>query len=153
MPATTQSCFFITNPYISVVYSTALSVGVFMWSVNLVATTITLLTSDRDTTTKIFVGGGLLGSIYAVYWTWRGAREAVAAMRPVYAAVCTLAFLYLLSYLFIIFTNVDELKWSYWVRGLVIVAWVVVWAAPARRSIKIANELNKAVMERFKQDD
>lgn len=88
-----------------------------MWSVNLVATTITLLTSDRDTTTKIFVGGGLLGSIYAVYWTWRGAREAVAAMRPVYAAVCTLAFLYLLSYLFIIFTNVDELKWSYWVRG------------------------------------
>jgi len=58
-----------------------------MWSVNLVATTITLLTSDRDTTTKIFVGGGLLGSIYAVYWTWRGAREAVAAMRPVYAAV------------------------------------------------------------------
>ena len=124
-----------------------------MWSVNLVATTITLLTSDRDTTTKIFVGGGLLGSIYAVYWTWRGAREAVAAMRPVYAAVCTLAFLYLLSYSFIIFTNVDELKWSYWVRGLAIVAWVVVWAAPARRSIKIANELNKAVMERSKQDD
>jgi len=52
---------------------------------------------------------------------------------------------------------VGGFKWveedAYWVRGLAIVAWVVVWAAPARRSIKIANELNKAVMERFKQDD
>ena len=114
--AITQN-FFIRNPYVSVVYSTVMSLGVVMGFVNLVAATITLLTSDCDPTTKILIGGGLLGSIYAVYWTWRGAREAVAAMRPVYAAVCTLAFLYLLSCLFIIFTNVDELKWSYWVRG------------------------------------
>lgn len=123
-----------------------------MGFVNLVAATITLLTSDRDPTTKILVGGGLIGSIYAIYWTWRAAREAVAAMRPVYAAVCALAVLYLISYLVIIFTSVDELRWSYWVRGLAVVAWVVVWAAPARRSIKIADKLNQTVMERFEQD-
>lgn len=96
---------------------------------------------------------GVGGSAYALYWTFRASRESFAALRSRYAAIATLAAMFLVSYLVLLFLPVDETAWIDFTRGMGFVCWFTVWAEPARRLIRASKKLDASIEQFFENLD
>lgn len=90
----------------------------------------------------------MLGAVVSVVVNWWAARSGLLRFRTVHAAIATISVLYVAGYVWLLFGNVDPARWSSTLRGLSIVAWVVVWICPACMSIKATRELHAAIRER-----
>jgi hypothetical protein len=93
----------------------------------------------------------------AVAVNWWAARSGLLRLRTIHAAIAAIAGVYVAGYLWLLglipFLDApDPARWSSVLRGLSLVAWVVVWVAPAVLSIRTTRELHTAIRERQKAD-
>lgn len=94
----------------------------------------------------------LVGALVSVVANWWAARSGLFRFRTVHAAIATISVLYVAGYVWLLFGNVDPARWSSTLRGLSLVAWVVVWICPACMSIKATRELHAAIERRQEGD-
>lgn len=94
----------------------------------------------------------LIGAAASVALNWQAARVGLLRFRTVHAAIATIALLYVAGYLWLLFGNVDPARWSSTLRGLSMVAWVVVWLLPAAMSVRMNRELHTAIRDRLSDD-
>lgn len=96
---------------------------------------------------------GLGGSLYAFYWTFRASRDSFITMRTRYAAVATLAAMFVIAYLVLIFVPVDESAWVDFTRGMGFVCWFMVWAEPARHLVSFSKKLDRCIEDYLAQEE
>jgi hypothetical protein len=94
----------------------------------------------------------LAGATASVIVNWHAARVGLFRLRTIHAAIATISVLYVAGYLWLLFGNVDPARWSSTLRGLSLVAWVVVWIMPAVLSIRTTRELHTAIRKRQEGD-
>ncbi len=94
----------------------------------------------------------LVGASVSVVVNWWAARSGLFRFRTVHAAIATISVLYVAGYVWLLFGNVDPARWSSVLRGVSLVAWVVVWICPACMSIRATRELHAAIRVRQKGD-
>ena len=91
-------------------------------------------------------------------WVWAFACNFVAARHGVIegvkirAASATLALIYLAATLLLLFSDLDPAGWSDVLRGLQWITIPVVWVAPARWSVRVAErirETDRKVSDRY----
>lgn len=95
--------------------------------------------------------------VVAVVVNWWAARSGLFRLRTIHAAIATVAGLYVAGYLWLLgllplIDAPDPARWSSVLRGLSLVAWVVVWIMPAVLSIRTTSELHAAIRERQRGD-
>jgi hypothetical protein len=95
----------------------------------------------------------LAGAVASVALNWQAARVGLTRFRTVHAGIATISVLYVAGYLWLLFGNVDPARWSSTLRGLSLVAWVVVWALPAALSVRMNRELHQAIRKRFDETE
>lgn len=66
-------------------------------------------------------------------------RRGDMRMRPLWAATSIVCLVYVVAYLWLLFTDVDRARWSQQVVGVGIPAWVIGWMAPAWMSVHLFN--------------
>lgn len=94
----------------------------------------------------------LLGAVISVVANWWAARSGLFRFRAVHAAIAAISLLYVTGYLWLLFGDVDPARWSSTLRGLSLVAWVVVWICPACMSIRVTREMHAAIRDRQEGD-
>lgn len=94
----------------------------------------------------------LAGAAASVAVNWQAARVGLFRLRTIHAAIGTISVLYVAGYLWLLFGNVDPARWSSTLRGLSLVAWLVVWILPAAISIRATRELHEAIRRRQKEE-
>jgi hypothetical protein len=94
----------------------------------------------------------LLGSSASLVMNWRAARVGLITFRTVHAAIAAISVMYVAGYLWLLFGNVDPVRWSSTLRGISLVSWVVVWVMPAAMSVQINRKMHAAIRKRFGED-
>jgi len=77
---------------------------------------------------------------------WYAFYKAIPGLRMVHAAIAVLSTFYVLGYIWLLSFVHDVATWSSVMRGLSILAWSIVWIAPALQSIKIWRSMRTAVL-------
>lgn len=95
----------------------------------------------------------LIGAALSFIVSCRAARHGLLRFRPVHAAAAGLSAVYVVGYLWLLLLNPQVVTWSSVMRGFSMVAWVVVWVAPAWLSLRVNRELHAAIRERHRQDE
>lgn len=79
----------------------------------------------------------LLGSLIACGSALRAVRSGIPLLRPLAAATAALAGIYAVAYLALLaLWGESNLRWSQVMRGVSVVAWLVVWAGWPWMSVK-----------------
>lgn len=94
----------------------------------------------------------LAGATTSVIVNWRAAHAGLFRFRTIHAAIGAVSVLYVAGYLWLLFGNVDPARWSSTLRGLSLVAWLVVWILPAVISTRATRELHDAIKRRQEED-
>lgn len=101
------------------------------------------------TSSDIWVGLlNLCGIVYAMYWNYKASKMGLGAIFVTRIRVVAIAFVYFLAYLILLFSNVDPAHWSGTLRYFGILAWIYVWAIPAKAAYEVAHHLGKALEEK-----
>ena len=94
----------------------------------------------------------LVGVTVSVVVNWWAGRHGLFRFRPVHSTVAALSLLYVAGYAWLLLTDVEVARWSSVLRGLSLLAWVVVWIAPAVVSLRASKELHAAIRQRQEDD-
>ena len=88
----------------------------------------------------------------AAYWNFRATRYGVTESVRIRAATAVLALIYLTGNLVLLFTDVLPAGWSDVMRGFQLLSIPIVWTAPARFSVQMADRIREAdrrVVEKY----
>ena len=90
----------------------------------------------------------------SVIVNWWAARSGLFRFRTVHAAIAAVSGLYVVGYLWLfgLLPGVDAPsvpQWSSVLRGFAIIAWLVVWIAPAAMSVRMNRDLHHAIRGRL----
>lgn len=77
---------------------------------------------------------------------WYAFYKGIPGLRMVHAAIAMLSTFYVLGYIWLLSFVHDVSTWSSAMRGLSVLAWLIVWIAPALQSIKIWRNMRTAVL-------
>lgn len=77
---------------------------------------------------------------------WYAFYKGIPGLRMVHAATAVLSTFYVLGYIWLLSFVHDVSTWSSAMRGLSVLAWLIVWIAPALQSIKIWRNMRTAVL-------
>ena len=91
--------------------------------------------------------------IHAIYWNWRAVRSGVIEGVKLRAATATLAALYLAANCILLFTDISPAAWSDFVRPLMLLSIPIVWAAPAKFSVEMAERIRNADRRAYEKYD
>lgn len=87
----------------------------------------------------------LVGAIYAVCVNHRAASRGLPTHRPVYAGISFVAAAYVVMFVLFIIVEPPFKHWYSILRGLGVIAWFFVWAAPGRKSMATWKRIETAV--------
>ena len=91
-----------------------------------------------------FFGSGLSWAVNI----WAG-YHGIPRFRKSHFLICGIAGLYALFYLYLIVFEPPYLEWSFPLRGVSLLAWVIVWIAPAIISVKSWQEVEERLQEKL----
>lgn len=93
--------------------------------------------SEFSKTENFVLWTNLLTACFAFWFNRKAYKSGIPQLRKSAFLTAWLAVLYVAAYLFLILTNADFFAWSGLIRGISIVAWIIVWIQPARVSVKV----------------
>lgn len=91
---------------------------------------------------------------YAFYWNVKAASTALTTGRKaLFSRNSAITLLFLIGYC-VLLLDVDPFRWAQIMQGVSLMAWVFVWAGPAREDYKqdklISDEVEKEIVNRMK---
>ena len=107
-----------------------------------------MLANQIDVVDEIVAGVSLVGALLSLVVSWVAARRGLIRFRTLHAAVAAMSTVYVAGYLWLMLGNPAPAFWSSVMRGFSLVAWGVVWIAPAVVSLTVARDLHAAVRKR-----
>lgn len=89
----------------------------------------------------------LVGAVFAVYINKRASEKGLPTHRPVFAGIACVAAVYVVMFAVFLLVEPPFKNWYSILRGLGVIAWFFVWAAPASCSMKTWKRIQTAVDE------
>jgi len=89
----------------------------------------------------------MIGAMFAVYINKRASEKGLPTHRPVFAGIACVAAAYVVMFAVFLLVEPHFKHWYSILRGLGVIAWFFVWAAPASRSMKTWRRIQTAVDE------
>lgn len=98
-------------------------------------TTLSLIRNDLTGTAVVTILAGMFAQLYAVYYLAKAVRRGVVSLRPQMAVNASMAGMYFVATLWLLFSNYNQATWNTVMIGVSLVVWIVAWAGPAKWSI------------------
>ena len=104
--------------------------------------------------TNFIIWMNVFAATFAMSWNIAAARNALTLGRKImFTRIASIAGIFVVAYSVLLF-DVDYRRWSEIMQGVSLIAWIFVWAGPARESQKqdklIADEVRKEITARMK---
>jgi hypothetical protein len=94
-----------------------------------------IIRNDLTGTAVATIVAGMAAQLYAVYYLTKAVRRGVVSLRPQMAVNASMAAVYFVASLWLLFSNYDQATWNTVMIGVSLVVWIVAWAGPAKWSI------------------
>lgn len=88
----------------------------------------------------------------ALWWNIKAVKLGVVEGVRIRAATATLVLIYLVGQCVLLFSTVDPAGWSDVMRGFQLLSIPVVWTAPARMSVQMADRIREAARRAHERD-
>lgn len=106
---------------------------------------------DMSSFENFVIWANLAGAISATFVNFLASAKGIPRMRKVHWLVGSLALIYSVAYLILLCLDPGYLEWSSVMRGVAVLVWIIVWAAPALASYRIWRDFPKYVEEALQE--
>ena len=105
-----------------------------------------MLGATLSLTDTVIAWFNMLMVTVSVVVNWSAYRRGVPGLRAAHLAVSVISVFYVLGYVWLLTFAHDVANWSSAMRGLSLIAWVVVWIMPAVLSTRMWGKMKRAVL-------